>query len=152
MSVSAQRTRIAAIAQSYVTGIVTAVAGAPRRLTAADLPAVVVTTGEAQRQRDDNVIMISRQYNLVLLALPWQQGIELEAEQTCEPFFEAFEEAFLSRPSLQLADNTTPLEGVMNADLLGDTGVTNVELAGVGYAGIVFTLQVDSIRVLTRGH
>jgi len=150
MSVATQKERIAAICE-LITGVTTAFASAPRGITNADLVAVVVLTGEAQREQEDNMLNVYRLYRLALLVKPWVQGIELEAEEACEPFFERFEDAFFTRPSLQLADNTTPLAGVQNSLFEGDTGVTNIELGGKGYAGVIFNLNVHSIRVITRG-
>jgi hypothetical protein len=129
LSVATEKARIADICET-IAGI--GGAGAmPRNLADANLPYVVVLTGEATRQRDDNLISIERIYRLALLVKSWAEGVETEAEGLCEPFFPLFEDAFLSRPSLQLADNTTPLAGVQNADLGNDTASSNT-LAGVG--------------------
>lgn len=149
MGVPEEKARIAAICDT-ITGVKGAGA-MPRSLADASLPYVVILTGEATRQRDDNVISIERVYRLALLVKSWAQGVETEAEELTEPYYERFEDAFHSRPSLQLSDNTTRLAGVQNADLGNDTGVTNIDLAGVGYAGVMFDLHVLSMRVITRG-
>lgn len=150
MSVAAQRERIAAIA-ALIDGVATTSAALPRNLTGADLPAVIVLAGEGVRTRDGGLMLVTRTYRLALLVKPWTQGIELEAEQACEPFYERFEDAFGRRPGLQLTDNTTPLPGVQHAELGNDGGTTMIELAGVGYAGIMFDLIVQSIRDVPRG-
>lgn len=149
MSVSTEKARIAAICE-LMTGIVSGHAQIPRGLTSSELPAVVVLTGEAERQREDNVIYVNRRYRLALLVKAWAAGIEGEAEELCEPFFARFEEMFHARPSLQLSNNTTLLAGVQNSDLGNDTGVTNIEIAGGAYAGVIFDLNVQSVRVITR--
>lgn len=149
MGVPEHKTRIAAICNT-MTGI-NGAGAMPRDLPDADLPYVVILTGEATRQRDDNLITVERIYRLALLVKSWAEGVETEAETLTEPFYDRFEDAFNSRPSLQLADNTTRLTGVQNADLGNDTGVTNIELGGVGYAGVMFDLHVLSTRVITRG-
>jgi hypothetical protein len=150
MSVATERARIAAIAAT-ITGIATTSAALPRNLTSADLPALVVLAGEGTRTRDGGLMFVQRTYRLALLVKPWAQGIELEAEQACEPFFPRFEDAYGQRPALQLTDNLTPLEGVQHSDLGNDTGTTMIELAGVGYAGVMFDLNVLSARDVPRG-
>lgn len=43
-------------------------------------------------------MLVTRTYRLALLVKPWTQGIELEAEQACEPFYERFEDALAGGP------------------------------------------------------
>lgn len=97
MSVAAQRERIAAIA-ALIDGVATTSAALPRNLTGADLPAVIVLAGEGVRTRDGGLMLVTRTYRLALLVKPWTQGIELEAEQACEPFYERFEDALAGGP------------------------------------------------------
>lgn len=149
MSEVTEKARIAAIC-NLITGV-NGAGSMPRNLPDAELPFVVILTGEATRQRDDNLISKERIYRLALLVKSWAEGIDVEAEELTEPFYARFEDAFMSRPSLQLADNTTPLEGVQNSDLGNDTGVININMAGVDYAGVMFDLHVLSQRVITRG-
>ena len=151
MSVATEKARLAAICAT-ITGVLDTYAGMPRNIAGANLPAVVVLTGEAERTRQDNMLTITRVYRLALLVKPWAEGIELEAEALCEPFFARFEDTLHARPSLQLTDNTTMLAGVQDAWLGNDTGVTNIELAGVGFAGVLFDEWVVSLREFTRMH
>jgi len=152
MSVATEKARIATICETLITGVNEGIAGMPRHIAGASLPAVVVLTGEATRERHDDILTITRVYRLALLVKSWAEGIELEAEELCEPFFPRFESIFHARPSLQLANNTTTLEGVLDAWLGDDTGVTNIELAGAGYAGVIFNLHVMSLREVARMH
>jgi hypothetical protein len=154
MTVTDVKSRIAAICRT-----IEGVAGAdrsPRSLANAQLPFVVVLTGESTRQsgRDgepgaSDMLIVRRLYRLALIVKSWGRGVEGEAEELCEPFFERFEETFVRRPSLQLTDNSTPLPGVLDAWLSGDTGVINIELGGVGYAGVMFDLWVETARVIS---
>ncbi|MCC6361862.1 MAG: hypothetical protein IT450_24265 [Phycisphaerales bacterium] len=150
MGVSAERARIASIA-ALITGVTSTSAAVPRDVTTADLPALIVMTGEGVRTRDGGLLLVQRTYKLALLVLPAAMGAELEAEQACEPFFERFEDAYGQRPALQLANNLTPLAGVQHSDLGNDTGVTAIELAGVGYMGVIFDLNVLTVRDVPRG-
>lgn len=150
MSVATEKDRIAAICRT-ITGVTTAHAAGPRKANTSDLPAVIVLTGNAEKLHDADLIVVNRTYQLALLALPWSMGIELEAEETCEPFFERFETAFFERPSLQLSDNTTRLQSVQMVTVGPDTGVINISLAGSEYAGVMFDITVQSIRQITRG-
>jgi len=149
MSVVTEKARIAEICLT-ITGM-NGAGSMPRSLPDADLPYTVLLTGECTRRREDNLISIERIYRLAFLVKSWAEGVETEAEELAEPFFARFEDAFMTRPSLQLTGNTTRLEGVQNADLGNDTGITNIELGGVGYAGVIFDLHVLSMRVMTRG-
>lgn len=154
MTVASVKNRLAAICAS-----IEGIAGAdrsPRSLARADLPYVVVLTGEAQRltgrdgQRGaaDHVV-VRRVYRLALIVKAWATGVEAEAEEACEPFFERFEDAFANRPSLHLGDDTSSsLAGVLDAWLGNDTGVINIELAEKAYAGVMFDLWVDTLRVV----
>jgi hypothetical protein len=152
MSVATEKARIALICETLITGVNEGYAGMPRDIAGANLPAVVVLTGEAARDRKDDMLQTARVYRLALLVKSWAEGIELEAEALCEPFFDRFETVFHARPSLQTTDNTTTLAGVLDAYLGADTGVTNIELAGVGFSGVIFDLTVISLREIARMH
>lgn len=150
MTVSTVKARIAAICET-ITGVTSAYAGGPRAISDADLPAIVVLTGAAQKEDTSaDMLTVNRTYQLALLALPWAEGIELEAEEKCEPFFERIEDAFFTRPSLQLADNTTRLAEVQLVQTGPDTGVIDISLAGAAYAGVIFDISVQTIRVITN--
>lgn len=151
MSVATEKARLAALCE-LITGVNEGYAGVPRGIAAANLPAVVVLTGEAERQQEGSLTYIRRVYRLALLVMSWQEGIELEAEERCEPFFARFEDLFEVRSSLQLTDNTSTLAGVLESHLGADTGVTNIELAGVGFAGVIFNVHVTSLREFARMH
>lgn len=150
MSVATERARIAAIAAT-IDGVVSTSAAVPKSLASVQVPAVIVMTGEATRRRDGGIMIIERVYTLALLVKAAVAGVELEAEQACEPFFPRFETAFGQRPGLQLADNTTPLDGVQHSELGNDSGVIGIELGGVAYLGVRFDLHVLSYRDIPRG-
>lgn len=154
MSVTTVKDRLVTLLSTpaIVPGITLALAGAARSLTAADLPACLVLTDRATRQElAADMLLVSRRYRLALLVKPWVQGVDLEAEDLCEPFFERFYAAFAERPGLHTLTNLDPLENVQNAILLEDSGVIGIELAGVGYAGIEFILQVDEYMATAPG-
>jgi hypothetical protein len=150
MTVITEKQRLADICAGYITDIRTAYAGAPRNIAAASLPAVVVLTGEVERRRDGPLLIMARTYRLALIVKAWALGIELEAEALCEPFFDRFESIFDARPQLQLANATTPLEGVLDAWLGNDSGVIEIELASISYAGVMFEQHVTSLREIER--
>jgi hypothetical protein len=151
MTVATEKQRLADICEGYITGIKVAYAGAPRNIVSANLPAaVVVLTGEVERRRDGPLLVMARTYRLALIVKEWALGIELEAEALCEPFFDRFESILDARPQLQLANATTPLAGVLDAWLGNDSGVIEIELAGVSYAGVMFEQHVTSLREIER--
>ncbi|GIV82068.1 MAG: hypothetical protein KatS3mg051_1422 [Anaerolineae bacterium] len=151
MTVSDIKGRIAEICAG-IEGI-TGADRSPRSLARAALPFVVVLTGEAQRftGRDGQpgtpeLTIVRRVYRLALIVKAWATGVETEAEEACEPFFERFEDAFGNRPGLYLDDTTTSLADVLDVWLGNDTGVINIELAEKSYAGVIFDLWVETLR------
>lgn len=151
MSVSTIKSRIVEICLT-IPGIEGA-DRSPRSLVRASLPFVVVLTGEGQRlsgrgdERGGRGYLLTRRlFRLMLLVKPLVAGIEFEAEEACEPFFDAFEDAFGNRPGLYLDDLSSSLADVSDAWLGNDTGVINIELGEKSYAGIVFDLWVDTLH------
>jgi len=153
MTVTNVKERLAAICAG-----IEGIAGAdrsPRSLARANLPYVVVLTGEGQRftGRDGlggapDMPIVRRVYRLALIVKAWATGVETEAEEACEPFFERFEDAFVLRHGLYLNDTTTSLPEVLDAWLGNDTGVINIDLAEKAYAGVMFDLWVETVRVV----
>jgi len=144
--------RLASIAEDYITGVVTGHSRIPRDLSTADMPALVVMTGAAQQvQLGGGVIQELRTYSLALLALPWVMGVETEAEEILEPFFRRVALCFWGRPGLHLEDNTDALAGVQDVQVLGDSGVIEIALAAVSYAGTMIELQVEELFLVERG-
>lgn len=151
MDIPTIRGRIVAILEAATT-CAGATGGVPRSLAAADLPHFIVLVGPATRRWvASDLIEETRAWRLILLAKPWVQGIDLEAETICEPFFESVPDAFDARPALQLADNTTPVPHVQTSVQSAGEGVIGVELAGVAYSGAEWRLDVTTLERKARG-
>jgi hypothetical protein len=113
----------------------------PRNVAGAEYPWVVVMAGPAAYRDGSSLGNEAREYRLILIVQSWSQGPEYEAEELAEPFFERFRDEFMQNTGLDTG-NDDPLVGVQNSELARDTGVTDVQLAGVLYSGVEFTLQV----------
>lgn len=127
-----------------ICGAITGVNGAsrdPRNITGGEMPWVVVLAGPAQYSNGSSLGQELREYRLILIVQSWAQGPEYEAEKLCEPFFTRFRDEFMQNTGLDTGNND-PLTGVQNSILIRDSGVSNIELAGVVYAGVEFVIQV----------
>ena len=82
---------------------------------------------------------------MILLAMGWAEGTEGDAEKRCEPFFAQMRSAFTGRPSLEDPKPLNPVPGIREARLTGDTGVSNIVLAGAMYSGVIWTLQYEEL-------
>jgi hypothetical protein len=153
VNVDTIRERISAICQDDIVGITETVEGAPRNLATADLPAAVVLTGQAERNArgadttTTDMVYVTRVFRVALIVKPWIQGVVLEAEELCMPFFERFEQAFGFTYGLTSDTHTTPLDSVQDSWLGNDTGVADVDLGGVRYAGVVFDVWVEYLTL-----
>jgi len=140
MSVETTKARLITICES-ITGVLGA-SREPRNIAGAEMPWVVVLAGPAEYQSDSETITRElREYNLYLIVQAWAQGPEYEAETLAEPFYDRFRTEFWNNSSLDTGNND-PLTGVQWSQLVRDSGVTDIVLAGVTYSGVVFTLQV----------
>ena len=113
----------------------------PRNITGAEMPWTIVLAGPAEFRDGSTLGNEIREYRLILVVQSWGQGPEYEAEKLAEPFFERFRDEFMVNTVLDTG-NDDPLTGVQNAQLIRDTGVVDVVLAGVTYSGVEFTVQV----------
>ncbi|MHC4301325.1 MAG: hypothetical protein ACYS7Y_28995 [Planctomycetota bacterium] len=139
MTVETVKTRLITICES-ITGVKGA-SRTPRNVVGAEMPWCVVLAGPAEFRDGSTLGNELREYRLILLVQSWAQGPEYEAEELAEPFFERFRDEFMQNTALDTGSND-PLAGVQNAQLIRDTGVTDIELAGVTYSGVEFTIQV----------
>jgi hypothetical protein len=133
-----------------IEGVNRAYARGPISLPPSDLPIFVNFTGPASedwRILGETLDQESRAYIMRLYVRPWLQGIDGEAEELCEPFFERVRDRFASRPGLGLGAIDTQLPGI-DAVLLGDSGVVGLRYpvgGGDMFIGIEFRLQVMEI-------
>lgn len=113
----------------------------PRNVVGAEFPWCVVLAGPAGYRNGSSLGNEEREYRLILIVQAWAQGPEYEAEELAEPFFERFRDEFMENTGLDTGNND-PLVGVQNSQIIRDTGVSDVILAGVTYSGIEFVIQV----------
>ncbi|MHC4617389.1 MAG: hypothetical protein ACYTEQ_06505 [Planctomycetota bacterium] len=113
----------------------------PRNITGGEMPWCVVLAGPADYRDGSTLGNEVREYRLILIVQAFAQGPEYEAEELAEPFFERFRDEFMQNTGLDTGNND-PLAGVQNAQLVRDTGVSGIELAGVEYSGVEFAVQV----------
>jgi len=139
MAIETIKTQLATI-QSNITGIKRAYAQAPNSLPPADMPVMVNFTGAAALDDLGGYQQtISRTYKMRLYVAPLGSGISGEAERLCEPYFERVWQQFAARPGLE------NLTGVLNAQILRDSGVIVLDYAGERYIGIEFALQTMEV-------
>ncbi|HNT77559.1 MAG TPA: hypothetical protein PKH77_21295 [Anaerolineae bacterium] len=121
-----------------ITGVRRVYTTAPNSLPPSDLPAWVIYTGPATYAVRGYGIYDgeTRRYTLRLYVLPLQEGIPGEAEAACEPFFTRV------RAALDPDNRLNQLVGILELTLLGDQGVSVLNLGGSAYLGIEFTLEV----------
>jgi hypothetical protein len=151
MSIETVRPRLKTIFEG-VTGLTTVLTGVPRGSAAVNLPILLILTGRMVRQRlDADTIIETRNYRLVLLVKAWAAGIDLEAEDLCEPFFTRIPAAIDPRPGLHTTTNADPLATVQEARLTEDSGIIGIEFGGKDYAGAEWILEVDEYVMLSQG-
>jgi hypothetical protein len=120
-----------------VAGIARAYPHAPNSLPPSDLPAAVVYTGESEYEdRGYQIRGESRTFQIMVYVAPMKQGIPGEVEARCEALFESVRAAFPSGARLERETD------VLEARLVGDNGVSVMELGGSIYIGIQFNLRV----------
>ncbi len=125
---------VSAIRRVYVT--------APLSLPPSDVPAAVLYTGAGEYlERGYGVRGEARRYLLRLYVAPLQQGIAGEEEAACEPFIPALREAFTPGVRLLNADGSR-LAGILETRLLGDNGISVLQLGGAAYLGLEMQLEV----------
>lgn len=114
-----------------------------------DFPLATISTGSAtydRTQGKDNYKLI-RDFIITIYGKALEEGIELEAEDTLDPFFERIPALFMTRPSLTTIDNTDPLDNVQDAYLTDDGGFDVVELPfgedSRTFATATFVLRVE---------
>jgi hypothetical protein len=152
MTVTTVKDRLAEILENE-TSALTAYARSPQGIVSADLPMFIITTQSGVLNTGANLgsaydlPVESRQYNLVLLALPWSMGTDLEAETACEPFFAEVANALTRRESLEYPRKQNALAGVLQAKLISDTGIVNVVYNDSRFAGVIWTVEVIEILV-----
>ncbi len=142
------KTRLASIIENEVfTAASDIKTGAPRDIE--NLPAAMIMTdagtpqGEAQTGSETDYI--ERQFNVFLLIQEWVIGDELEAEATVSPYIDTYYTAMRGRQALEYPRNENALDYVINHQLTGDTGVINIRMGGVDYAGIQFTHSITYV-------
>lgn len=115
------------------------------------VPAAFVSTASATYDKPVND-METRVRNMLLtiVVMPVEDGYELEAENQADVFFDSIPELFQTRPSLNTVDNTNPLPNVQRAYLTSDNGFEILDIAGIIYGVITFTLQVEMLCDLTE--
>lgn len=125
-------------------GIGKATTQSVRDANAADRAIAIVATGAAQYgyQEGSDLQTVERDFVITILAMPLNEGIELEAEAAVEPFFDRIRTLFNSRPSLNTTMNN-PLANVQNATITNDNGFEAIELGGVAWASVSFVLRVE---------
>lgn len=117
-----------------------------------DTPTFLVFTDEAQHAKPaGDTKTIGRDYRIIGLVQPMEQGAEFEAEQAVEPFYNIIESLFDSRPGLWLEDNTDASPGVQDAYLTSDSGFQVIILAGAAWAGCEWVLRVEEIKNISQG-
>jgi hypothetical protein len=155
MSVITVKERLAQILENETSvGAGHAYARSPQAILYEYLPMFVITTQSGTLLTGGqgsayDLPVESRQYNLVLLALPWSAGTDLQAEEACEGFFSEVLTAFTRRESLCYPRKQNPLAGVLQSKLISDTGIVNIVYNDNRFAGVTWTLEV--IEVLAPG-
>jgi hypothetical protein len=139
VSVETVKTRLITICES-IEGI-NGASRVPRNVAGAEFPWCVVLAGPAEYRDGSTLGNEMREYRLILLVQSWGQGPEYEAEELVEPFYQRFRNEFMQNTGLDTGLND-PLTGVQNAQIIRDTGLIDIELAGVKYSGVEFTVQV----------
>ena len=116
----------------------------PYTIASADMPLFVnfvgnlsqsVVAGSDDQARDFND---TRNFVLTLYHSPYASGVEGEKMGLLTPYFPLVYNKFGSYPHLKM------LGGILDAKLIGDSGMTVVTFAGNQYFGVKFTLQVIS--------
>lgn len=151
-TIATVKTRLAAI-QGTITGVKRTYAEAPVSLPYSDLPCFVTFAGPSVHNwaiLGEGEDLEERTYFMRLYVRPVGQGLDGEAEQACEPFFERVRDCFASHPGLGLGTKTNgPLAEVQRAWLQGDNGVGVLPYAGEQFIGIEWRLQVRQIVPVT---
>lgn len=115
-------------------------------------PAFVVFSDTATHEKTAaDLKSIVRDYRIIGLIKPMEEGRETEAEQAVEPFYNIIESLFDSRPGLWLTDNTDSLAGIQDAYLVSDSGFQVIILAGAAWAGCEWVLRVEEFKNISQG-
>lgn len=115
-------------------------------------PAFLVFAGEASHDKpsvDQKVVI--RNYDIWGLIKPSEEGRETEAELAVEPWLDAVPALLDPRPGLWLLSQQDPLPGIVEAQIIDDTGFTIIPMAGADHAGCIWTLRVTSEHYLAEG-
>lgn len=117
----------------------------PSSLPAAMCPAVLNIPGEATYQLipgsdgDSRMYSVSRNFHLRYCVTPVQSGLVKEAETLCNPFFELVPRVFTGRQSLE------NLPGIQQVEVVKDSGIRVIAVAGDEFIGIEFVLRITEI-------
>jgi hypothetical protein len=116
----------------------------PFSINVGDMPLFInfvgpLTSDEVTGSDDKGRTMTeTRSYKPVLYHSPFPSGTSQENYGYLTPYFEQVYQLFGSYPHLK------QLAGVIDATLIGDSGMGVVEFQGQKYYGITFTLQVHT--------
>jgi hypothetical protein len=116
----------------------------PYTISAADMPLFVNFVGALTDSEmigsDDRARTYNdtRNYTLTLYHSPYGAGVEGEKRGLLTPYFALVYDVFAKYPHLKM------MGGVLDAKLVGDSGMTIVNFVSQQYYGVRFTLQVTS--------
>lgn len=141
-----------------IDGLVRVVSGNVKALPTNDLPACIIIWGPSALEplSTEDEKYRTREFSLILAALPWVMGAELEAGEIARPFIAHFEQAFDTNPGLHTFDedgnpNNDALRYVYDTAFSGDTGVTNIVVGNTQFSGTRMFLEVTTVRQLAEG-
>jgi hypothetical protein len=134
-----------ALIQEQIEGVRRAYTYGPDTLPPGDLPLFVTFIGPAQddwKNWGADYDMETRQFLMRLYVMEEGAGITGESERNVTPFLERVRDMFAARPGLGTGVVGTQLAGVMEAQFMGDKGISILPYGGDGFIGAEFTLQV----------
>lgn len=145
------KTRFATIIENEVLSTASDIkTGSPRSID--NPPAAVVMTLDGtprpEEETGSETRYIDRNFNILLLVQPWVEGDELEAEAAVSPYIDAYYTAFMGRQALEYPKNQNALDYVIEHKLINDTGVINIRIGGIDWAGIQFTHAVAYVKAV----
>ncbi len=115
----------------------------PQRLDPAGLPALIALPGAAERYTariGTGGDQQTRLFRLLLIVTAWAAGVPTEsAQRKTEALIDAVADVYQCRPRLEL--DGAPLEGVVSAELLEDSGITVLG----DHAAVEFLLAVTYV-------
>ncbi len=120
--------------------------------SADNLPMVMIMTDAGvpreESETGSETMYLDRTFDIFLLVQPWVEGDELEAEEAVSPYVDLFYTTFKGRQALEYPRNQNALDYVIFSKPTGDTGVINIRMQGIDYAGCQFTLQVTYVQLI----